>query len=111
MEARFDNKQKTARGAVERAFGRLKGMWRLFLRTHRTNMETLASQFYAVCIIHNLLLDAGVPFDESLLWEEGEDGVRRRVDLGIERPPYPVCMETSKAKALMLRDALAERIR
>ncbi|GBG86242.1 hypothetical protein CBR_g41234 [Chara braunii] len=38
-ELRFDNKQKTTKGAVERAFGRLKGMWRLFLRSHKTNMD------------------------------------------------------------------------
>ncbi|GBG84128.1 hypothetical protein CBR_g38003 [Chara braunii] len=43
VEECFDNKQKVARGVVERDFGRLKGMsqWRLFLRTHKTNMETL----------------------------------------------------------------------
>ncbi|GBG72202.1 hypothetical protein CBR_g11134 [Chara braunii] len=40
-EERFDNKQKVASGAVKRAFGRLKGMWRLFLRTHKTNMDSL----------------------------------------------------------------------
>ncbi|GBG59879.1 hypothetical protein CBR_g66686 [Chara braunii] len=40
-EERFDNKQKVARGAVERAFGRLKDKWQLFLRTHKTNLDTL----------------------------------------------------------------------
>ncbi|GBG65449.1 hypothetical protein CBR_g51044 [Chara braunii] len=94
-EARFDNKQKTARGAVERAFGRLKGMWRLFLRTHKCNMETLPQQFVVVCILHNILIDAGVPFDDNLLWEVGSDGVRRRVDLGMHQPLRPVCMESS----------------
>ncbi|GBG71983.1 hypothetical protein CBR_g10922 [Chara braunii] len=64
-EMRFDNKQKTARGAVERAFGRLKRMWRLFLRSHKTNMETLPQQFVAVCILHNILIDAGIPFDDN----------------------------------------------
>ncbi|GBG82077.1 hypothetical protein CBR_g34357 [Chara braunii] len=62
-EERFDNKQKVARGAVERAFGRLKGMWRLFLRTHKTNMDTLPQQFQAMCILLNILLDAGIEFD------------------------------------------------
>ncbi|GBG81518.1 hypothetical protein CBR_g32507 [Chara braunii] len=92
-EARFVNKQKTARGAVERAFGRLKGMWRLFLRTHKCNMETLPQQFVAVCILHNILIDAGVPFDANLLWEVGSNGVRCRVDLGMHQPLRPVCME------------------
>ncbi|GBG72017.1 hypothetical protein CBR_g10953 [Chara braunii] len=44
-DERFDTRQKVARGCVERAFGRLKCMWRLFLRTHKTNLETLPQQF------------------------------------------------------------------
>ncbi|GBG63597.1 hypothetical protein CBR_g38663 [Chara braunii] len=109
-EIRFDNKQKTARGAVERAFGRLKGMSRLFLRSHKTNMETLPQQFVVVCILHNILIDAGIPFDDNLLWEVGPDGVRRRVDLGMHRPLRQMCMESSTGDALILRDALAERM-
>ncbi|GBG59121.1 hypothetical protein CBR_g32139 [Chara braunii] len=82
-EERFDTRQKVARGCVERAFGRLKCMWRLFLRTHKTNLETLPQQFVVVCTLHNILLDAGIDFDENLLWEVDANGVRRRVDLGI----------------------------
>ncbi|GBG92362.1 hypothetical protein CBR_g55243 [Chara braunii] len=110
-EERFDTKQKVARGAVERALGRLKGMWRLFLRTHRTNLETLPQQFTVVCILHNILLDAGVEFDENLLWEVDKNRVRRRVDLGIHRPLQPLSMLTSTGPALALRDALAERMK
>ncbi|GBG84116.1 hypothetical protein CBR_g37991 [Chara braunii] len=110
-EERFDNKQKVARGAVERAFGRLKGMWRLFLRPHKTNLDTLPQQFTAVCILHNILLDAGIEFDENLLWEVDENGVRRRVDLGIHRPLQPVTMLTSTDAAHALRNALAERMK
>ncbi|GBG79753.1 hypothetical protein CBR_g30017 [Chara braunii] len=68
-EERFDNKQKVARGAVERAFGRLKGMWRLFLRTHKTNLETLPQQFTVVCILHNMLMPVGLslPSRRSIL--------------------------------------------
>ncbi|GBG85436.1 hypothetical protein CBR_g40078 [Chara braunii] len=110
-ELRFDNKQKTARWAVERTFGRLKGMWRLFLRSHKTNMETLPQQFAAVCILHNILIDVGIPFDDNLLWEVDANRVQRRVDLGIQRPPGPpVCMDSSTGDALILRDALAERM-
>ncbi|GBG83014.1 hypothetical protein CBR_g36633 [Chara braunii] len=85
-EERFDTKQ-VAKGVVERAFGRLKGMWRLFLRTHKTNLDTLPQQFTAVCILHNILLDAGIEFDENLLWEVDRNGVRQHVDLGIQLPP------------------------
>ncbi|GBG62496.1 hypothetical protein CBR_g30815 [Chara braunii] len=66
-EERFNTRQKVAWGCVERAFGRLKCMWRLFLRTHKTNLETLPQQFVAVCTLHNILLDAGIEFDENLL--------------------------------------------
>ncbi|GBG62263.1 hypothetical protein CBR_g29871 [Chara braunii] len=109
-EIRFDNKQKTAREAVERAFHRLKGMWRLFLRSHKANMETLPQQFVAVCILHNILINAGIPFDDNLLWEVEPDGVRRRVDLGMHRPLRQMCMESSTGDALILRGALAERM-
>ncbi|GBG72512.1 hypothetical protein CBR_g12083 [Chara braunii] len=109
-EARFGNKQKTMRGAVERAFGRPKGMWRLFLRNHKCNIDTLAQQFVAACILHNILIDAGIPFDDNLLWEVGTDGVRRRVDLRIHQRLRPVCMESSTGDALILRDELAERM-
>ncbi|GBG74731.1 hypothetical protein CBR_g19137 [Chara braunii] len=68
-EERFDTKQKVARGCVERAFGRLNCMWCLFLRTHKMNLETLPQQFIVVCTLHNILLDAGIEFDENLLWE------------------------------------------
>ncbi|GBG78157.1 hypothetical protein CBR_g26192 [Chara braunii] len=110
-EERFDNKQKVARGAVERAFGRLKGMWRLFLRTHKTNLDTLPQQFTVVCILYNMLIDAGIPFNDNLLWEVDANGVRRRVDLGIEQPLQPISKLTSTDEALVLRDALAERLK
>ncbi|GBG90780.1 hypothetical protein CBR_g51287 [Chara braunii] len=110
-EERFDTKQKVARGAVGRAFRRLKGMWRLFLRTHKTNLDSLPQQFTAVCILHNILLDAGIEFDENLLWEVDANGVRRRVDLGIHRPPQPVSMLTSTREAHALRNALVERMK
>ncbi|GBG58777.1 hypothetical protein CBR_g177 [Chara braunii] len=82
-EERFDTRQKVAWGCVKRAFGRLKCMWGLFLRTHKTNLETLPQQFVAVCTLHNILLDAGIDFDENLLWEVDANGVRHTVDLGI----------------------------
>ncbi|GBG70569.1 hypothetical protein CBR_g6695 [Chara braunii] len=110
-EERFDNKQKVARGAMERAFGRLKGMWRLFLRTHKSNMDTLPQQLQAVCILHNILLDAGVEFDENLLWEVDANGVRRRVDLGIDHPPHPIEENFNRPRALALREALTERMK
>ncbi|GBG85913.1 hypothetical protein CBR_g40725 [Chara braunii] len=103
-EEKFGTKQKVASGAVERAFGRLKGMWRLFLRTHKTNLDTLPQQFTAVSILHNILLDTGIEFEENLLWEVDENGVRRRLDLGIHHPPQLVTMLTSTHAAHALHN-------
>ncbi|GBG74770.1 hypothetical protein CBR_g19282 [Chara braunii] len=107
-QERLDNKQKVARGAMERSFGRLKGMWQLFLRIHKMNLDTIPQQFTAVCILHNILIDTGIPFDEHLLWEVDANGVRRRVDLGIEELLQPVSMITSTREVLALRNALAK---
>ncbi|GBG82353.1 hypothetical protein CBR_g34637 [Chara braunii] len=82
-DERLDTRQKVVRGCVERAFGRLKCVWPLFFRTHKTNLETLPQQFVVVCTLHNILLDAGIDFHKNLLWEVDENVIRRRVDLGI----------------------------
>ncbi|GBG79916.1 hypothetical protein CBR_g30181 [Chara braunii] len=86
----FDTRQKTTRGVVERAFKRLKGMWRLFLRHHKTNMNNLPQQFTVVCIIHNLLLEAGVAFGERLLLDRDHEGNTVPIDLGLQDLAQPV---------------------
>ncbi|GBG68170.1 hypothetical protein CBR_g2721 [Chara braunii] len=106
----FDTWQKTTRGVVERAFGRLKGMWRLILRHHKTNMDSLPQQFLVVCIIHNLLLEAGIPFDDSVLLEPDENGNLVRVDLGLQDPLRPVSQSGATDAALALRDGLRVRM-
>ncbi|GBG81297.1 hypothetical protein CBR_g31971 [Chara braunii] len=109
-EERFDTRQKVARGCVERAFGRLKCMWRLFLRTHKTNLETLPQQFVAICTLHNILLDAGIDFDENLLWEVDENGIRRRVDLAIVGNGAGGQRRSTNVDRELLRDALRDRL-
>ncbi|GBG87105.1 hypothetical protein CBR_g44561 [Chara braunii] len=84
-EERFDNGQKVARGCVERAFGRLKCMWRLFLRTHKTNLETLPQQFVAACTL-------------------------RRVDLGIVGAGGGGRPQSSNVEEELLRNALRDRL-
>ncbi|GBG82587.1 hypothetical protein CBR_g34956 [Chara braunii] len=106
----FDTRQKTTRGVVERAFGRLKGMWRLFLRHHKTNMDNLPLQFLAVCIIHNLLPEAGIPFDDSVLLEPDENDNLVRVDLGLQDPARPVSQSGATDAALASRDGLRVRM-
>ncbi|GBG91379.1 hypothetical protein CBR_g52266 [Chara braunii] len=109
-EERFDTRQEVARGCVERAFGRLKCLWRLFLRTHKTNLDTLPQQFVAVCTLYNILLDAGIDFDENLLWEVDANGVRRRVDLGIVGNGARGRGRCTNVEGELLRDALRDRL-
>ncbi|GBG85166.1 hypothetical protein CBR_g39731 [Chara braunii] len=99
-EERLDTWQKVARGCVERAFGRLKCVWRLFLRTHKTNLQTLPQQFVAVYTLHNILLDA----------EVDENGVRRRVDLGIVGNGGGGRRQCTNVDGDLLRDALRDRL-
>ncbi|GBG91308.1 hypothetical protein CBR_g52194 [Chara braunii] len=106
----FDTRQKVARGFVERAFGRLKCRWRLFLRTHKTNLETLPQQFVAVCTLHNILLDAGIDFDENLLWEVDENGIWRRVDVGIVGNSAGGQRRSTNVDGDLLQDALRDRL-
>ncbi|GBG66970.1 hypothetical protein CBR_g74657 [Chara braunii] len=106
----FDTRQKVAWGCAERAFGRLKCMWRLFLRTHKTNLETLPQQFVTVCTLHNILLDAGIDFDENLLWEVDENGIRRRVDLGIVGNGAAGQRRSTNVDGDLSRDALRDRL-
>ncbi|GBG66500.1 hypothetical protein CBR_g63083 [Chara braunii] len=109
-EERFDTQQKVARGCVERAFGRVKYMWRLFLRTHKTNLETLPQQFVAVYTFHNILLDAGIDFDENLLWEVDVNGVWQRVDLGIVGNGARGRGRCTNVEGELLRDALRDHL-
>ncbi|GBG77051.1 hypothetical protein CBR_g23377 [Chara braunii] len=109
-EERFDTRQKLARGCVERAFGRLKCMWHLFLRTHKTNLETLPQQCVVVCTLHNILLDAGIDFDENLRWEVDASSVRRRVDLGVVGNGARGRGWCTNVEGELLRDALRDRL-
>ncbi|GBG75254.1 hypothetical protein CBR_g19888 [Chara braunii] len=99
-----------SRRGIKRAFGRLKGMWRLFLRHHKTNMDNLPQQFTAVCVIHNLLVEAGVPFDDAVLLEPDENGNLVRVDLGLQDLPRPVSQSDASDDALALRHGLRMRM-
>ncbi|GBG85301.1 hypothetical protein CBR_g39869 [Chara braunii] len=74
-ERSFDNKFSALRNVIERCFGRLKGMWHCFGWKHIANMQNVCYQFFACCILHNIIIDAGIPVDEELLQRRGrEDG-------------------------------------
>ncbi|GBG83061.1 hypothetical protein CBR_g36678 [Chara braunii] len=84
MERQYDDFHTAARSIIERCFGRLKGVWRNFIRRQICNMKTLRKEFMAVCILHNLMIDAKVEIDPILLRmdydsdEEADGSVRRR---------------------------------
>ncbi|GBG79077.1 hypothetical protein CBR_g28792 [Chara braunii] len=109
-EERIDTRQKVVRGCVERAFGRLKCMWCLFLRTHKTNLETLPQQFVVVFTLHNILLDEGINFDENVLWEVDENGIRCRVDLATVGNGAGGQRRSTNVDRELLRDALRDRL-
>ncbi|GBG78854.1 hypothetical protein CBR_g28079 [Chara braunii] len=109
-EAYLDTCHKTARNVVERVFGRLKAMWRLFLRHHKTNMESMPPQFTAVCILHNLLIEAGIDFDQRLLMERDANRNERPIDLGMHEPAAPVSQADANDITLELRTALTRHM-
>ncbi|GBG66509.1 hypothetical protein CBR_g63092 [Chara braunii] len=109
-ETNFDTYHKSSRNVVERAFRRLKGMWRLFLCHHKTNMENLLQQVTDVRILHNLLIEAGIEFDERLLVDRDSDGNKRPIDLGMHEPPTRVSEDDATDGALAFCAALSYRM-
>ncbi|GBG83871.1 hypothetical protein CBR_g37669 [Chara braunii] len=103
----FDSQQKAARGCVERAFGRLKCMWRMFLRTHKPNIRLLLLQFHAVCVIPNLLIRVGVEMDPELEErpEEDEDVLWEGVD-PVPPPTEELTVRGARVAGQRFRDAL-----
>ncbi|GBG59751.1 hypothetical protein CBR_g54854 [Chara braunii] len=77
----FDLIQSAARSCIERAFGRLKAVWRNFIRTHICNMKTFCKEFMAICILHNLMIEHNVQIDPALMEDssdsDGDDNEHR----------------------------------
>lgn len=56
----YNNKLSATRIVVARAFGRLKGTWRILHGTVRQpNIERLPKMIHACCILHNMCIEAG----------------------------------------------------
>lgn len=56
----YNEKLSSTRIVVARAFGRLKGTWRILYGTVlRPNIERLPKMIHACCILHNICIDAG----------------------------------------------------
>ncbi|GBG71438.1 hypothetical protein CBR_g8857 [Chara braunii] len=104
----FDDTQKLQRGCIERAFGRLKNMWRMFLRTHKPHIKSLMLQFRAVCVIHNLLINAGVVMDPRLNRRDDESSDDE--DDRPEPPPPNFTVEEARREGHILRHALCAHV-
>ena len=58
-EREFNKKLSAARSVVERAFGMLKGRWRLLLKKVEQQTRTLSKTVLAACVLHNICIDHG----------------------------------------------------
>ena len=64
-EREFNKKLSAARSVVERAFGMLKGRWRLLLKKVEQETRTLRKTVLAAYILHNICIDHGDLYDCS----------------------------------------------
>ena len=64
-EREFNKKLSAARSVVERAFGMLKGRWRLLLKKVEQQTRTLTKTVLAACVLHNICVDHGDLYDCS----------------------------------------------
>ncbi|GBG61186.1 hypothetical protein CBR_g19262 [Chara braunii] len=67
-------------------------------------------QFVVVCTLQNILLDSGIEFDENLLWEVDDNGVRCRVDLDIVGNGFGGQQRSANVDEDLLLDALRDRL-
>ena len=58
-EREFNKKRSAATSVAERAFGMLKGRWRLLLKKVEQQTRTLSKTVLAACILHNICIDHG----------------------------------------------------
>ncbi|GBG69169.1 hypothetical protein CBR_g3869 [Chara braunii] len=82
QERTYDSCHSSVRSCIERRFGRLKAVWRNFIRPHISNMKTICKEVMAICILHNLMIEHRVDFDPGVLDSssdsDGDGGHRRR---------------------------------
>ncbi|KAL9986805.1 hypothetical protein ACROYT_G001004, partial [Oculina patagonica] len=64
-EREFNKKLSAARSVFERAFGMLKGRWRLLLKKVEQQTRTLTKTVLAACVLHNICVDHGDLYDCS----------------------------------------------
>ncbi|GBG90026.1 hypothetical protein CBR_g50119 [Chara braunii] len=112
----YDDCHTSAKWCIERTFGRLKVVWRNFIRTQIGNMKTLRKEFMAICILHNLIVQHRVQVDPELLSGDSDsDGcdVQSRRQRGCPRPqtrhaPCPPPPKKDAACAIELGNELRD---
>ncbi|GBG84535.1 hypothetical protein CBR_g38817 [Chara braunii] len=102
----YNDCHTSARSCIEGTFGRLKAVWRHFIRQQICNMKTLCKDFMAICILHNIMVDHRVVIDPDDLSDDSDDDLsddndddlsdadsrprrRRRVAVSDEVPQAP----------------------
>merc|ERR1712239_109637 len=58
-QKKFNRKFSALRCVVERAFGILKGRWRLLLKKNEQKTSTLKKTVIAACVLHNICIERG----------------------------------------------------
>ena len=75
----YNHKQSSTRIIMERAFGRLKGVWRILYKPMWKLDEALLPKLvYVCCILHNILLEHNENVDEDVLLPKHHDEGRRQ---------------------------------
>uniref|UniRef100_A0A3Q2XUA1 DDE Tnp4 domain-containing protein n=1 Tax=Hippocampus comes TaxID=109280 RepID=A0A3Q2XUA1_HIPCM len=82
----FNYKHSRARMVVENAFGRLKGRWRILLKTQDTHLENLNNIVAACCTLHNLCEKWGEYFDNEWMVASCEND-KTTVETGDDQTP------------------------
>lgn len=85
-QRRFNYCLSRSRMVVERAFGRLKGRWRVLMKTMETNISRAPSIFLACCVLHNICEVWREDFIDMWLEEVRQEEERTRR----QQPPRPV---------------------
>eukprot|EP00250_Pteridium_aquilinum_P015991 c22876_g1_i1 orf=80-1522(+) len=98
----FNDRLNFTRIDVARAFGRLKGTWRILQGTMKQpNIERVPRMIHACCILHNMCIDAGgvegIHFPESgVILQHDPEGI----DLAEDEESY----EANKAREYLCRN-------
>jgi hypothetical protein len=76
----FNYVQSVTRQPIERAFGRLKGRWRVLLETCRFDVASVPIVTLACVVLHNICEDHAETFDPALLPHDESDSEEEDAD-------------------------------